>query len=241
LPGPPIAKVYSNRAGSRFRLRHRCKALDRHEHKTKPGGPAGRLEAAADVRRVEAQRRGHRRDIRRFAAFSGELGQGERRLAAASVVQGDFAANRPDVLCQHKLLLLFAAPRESDSGTDRRVAGKRQFRRRRENAQPGAMDFVQGRQHEHRLGVVELARNRLHRRSVEAVRVEHHRKRIAGKPPQRKHVESNVAPAHASPSAKAFGFEHAARLHQFFLRGDQQDFARPGLHGLVQDAENRRG
>ena len=48
-----------------------------------------------------------------------------------------------------------------------------------------AMRRIARRQHEHGLGMVELARDRLHRGGVEALRVEHDRERIAGEAPCR--------------------------------------------------------
>jgi hypothetical protein len=44
--------------------------------------------------------------------------------------------------------------------------------------------------------VVELARDRLHRRRVERLRVEHDGERIAGEAPVGEHVEGGEAPAH---------------------------------------------
>ncbi len=76
------------------------------------------------------------------------------------------------------------------------MAGKRQFPRRRENAQPRAVRRRLRRQHEHRLGMIELAGDRLHRSRIEAVGVEHDRQRIAGKTPVGEHVECRETPLH---------------------------------------------
>ena len=51
-------------------------------------------------------------------------------------------------------------------------------------------------EHEHRLGVVELARDRLHRRRLERFGVKHDGEWIAGKAPVGEHVERGEAPAH---------------------------------------------
>jgi hypothetical protein len=51
-------------------------------------------------------------------------------------------------------------------------------------------------EHEHRLGMVELARDGLHRRRVELLGVEHDGERIAGKTPVGEDVERHETPAH---------------------------------------------
>src|SRR5262249_25769341 len=74
-----------------------------------------------------------------------------------------------------------------------------------ENANARAVSGVGRREHEHRLGVVELARDRLHRRRVEGLRVEHDGERIAGKAPVGEHVERGESPAHESlPCARYY-------------------------------------
>ena len=79
---------------------------------------------------------------------------------------------------------------------DRRVSGERQLARRGEDAQPRAMArFARGK-HKHRLGMAELARNRLHDRRVEPFPIEHDRERIAGKAPIGEHVEGRKPAAH---------------------------------------------
>jgi hypothetical protein len=73
-----------------------------------------------------------------------------------------------------------AALGQRNRRADRRVAGKRQLAAGRENAQAVVGHRVAARQDEHGLRQVELARNRLHLRRVEAIGVKHHGQRIAG-------------------------------------------------------------
>ena len=52
------------------------------------------------------------------------------------------------------------------------------------------------RQHESRLGIIELAGNRLHLRGREPLGIKHHSKRIAAKRAVGEHVHSNVTTLH---------------------------------------------
>ena len=69
---------------------------------------------------------------------------------------------------------------QRDRSADRRVAGKRQFVARREDANSGAVRLVFRRQHEHRFRQVELPRDGLHGGRVEPVGIEDDGQRIAG-------------------------------------------------------------
>jgi hypothetical protein len=118
--------------------------------------------------------------------------------AAAAACRFNRASHRADALLQHDVAPAAVAQSEQHRGPDGRVAGERQLPRRGENANAGAVRGLGRREHEHRLGVVELARDRLHRRRVERFGVEHDGERIAGKAPVGEHVERGEAPAHES-------------------------------------------
>ena len=90
----------------------------------------------------------------------------------------------------------------SAAGADGRVPGERHLGRRRENAHARGVRGVLRLQHEHRLGQVELARDRLHARAVEPVGVEHHRQRVAAEALVGEHVEDVIVEA-ASPRPRA--------------------------------------
>ena len=86
--------------------------------------------------------------------------------------------------------------REQHRGPDRRMAGERQFARRREDAQPRPLLGIVRGQHEHGLRQVEFARDRLHGGGVEAVGVEHDGQRIAGEWLGGEDIEGEEAAAH---------------------------------------------
>jgi len=81
---------------------------------------------------------------------------------------------------------------------DARVAGEGQLDGRGEDAQPVVRVRGGRRQHEGRLGQVELAGDRLHRRRVESFGIEHHGERVAGKRSGREHVEGDEAAGHGA-------------------------------------------
>jgi hypothetical protein len=78
--------------------------------------------------------------------------------------------------------------RKEDGGADGRMAGEWQLHARREDAHARG---AAGRrlEHEDRLRMAELARDRLHAAIVEGVGIEHDRKRVALEAPVREHVE----------------------------------------------------
>ena len=92
--------------------------------------------------------------------------------------------------------------REQHRGADGRVAGERQFACGREDAQPRAVAGILRRQHEHRLGMIELARDRLHCGGVEPCGIEHDGERIAGKAPIGKHVERRETPSTSDQASR---------------------------------------
>ena len=61
-----------------------------------------------------------------------------------------------------------------------------------------AMSRIGWREDEYRFGMVELARNRLHRIRLEALGLAHHRERITGKAAVGEHVERGKRPVHGS-------------------------------------------
>src|SRR5581483_3991488 len=82
---------------------------------------------------------------------------------------------------------------------DRRVAGHRQLAIGREDADSHVAPGARGRHHEGRLGEVELARDRLHQRRVEAAGVEHDRQLVAGQ----RAVGEDVEDAEGEPHRRA--------------------------------------
>ncbi len=89
-----------------------------------------------------------------------------------------------------------AQMREQRRRADGRMAGERQFAGGRENPQRRRIDGIARLAHEHGLGKIELARDRLHPRVVEALGVEHHGERIAGERRIGEDVEQMIGPAH---------------------------------------------
>ena len=111
--------------------------------------------------------------------------------------------HRADAFLDDKIARARAAveAREQHRSPDGRMARERQLARGREDAQAGAVGRIGRRQHEHGLGVIELARNGLHRGGVERVGVEHDRERIAGEAALREHVEGGIAIFHDASAA----------------------------------------
>ncbi len=132
----------------------------------------------------------------RWAGLGRQLRDGEARAAAAAARRFEDASHGADAFLQHDVAAAAVARSEQHRGPDGRVAGERQLPRRGENANARAVARVGRGEDEHGLGVVELARDRLHRRRVELVGVEHHGERVAGKVPVGEHVERREAPAH---------------------------------------------
>ncbi len=177
----------------------RLQALDRHEGEAVAGRPAARREIAeADVAGRDAQRL---RQSRRPAAARPPppAATADRTSPAPPVARRRHPArHRPDGLFQHHGARFTAAVEaaEQHRGAHGRMAGKRQFALGREDAQARAMRGILRRQHEHRLRQIELARDRLHRRGVEAIALQHDGKRIAGKAPVGEDVEGDKAAFH---------------------------------------------
>src|SRR5262245_7107168 len=78
------------------------------------------------------------------------------------------------------------------------MAGELQFSRRREDAHARAMARIARRQYEHRLGMAELARDRLHGGGLEPRGLEHDGERVAGETVVGEHVERDKIPSHRS-------------------------------------------
>src|SRR5215831_19457245 len=76
------------------------------------------------------------------------------------------------------------------------MSGKRQLAPRREDAQRGAMRLLFCGLYEHGLGEIELTRDALHVRGLEALSVEDNSERIAGKASGSEDVEGRVVAAH---------------------------------------------
>jgi hypothetical protein len=107
---------------------------------------------------------------------------------------------RTDALLQHDLAARPAAVAQAEQHRrpDGGMAGKGQLPRRREDAQPRPVIRIGGGEDEHRLGMVELASDRLHHLRLEPSGVEHHGERVAGEAPIGEHIESDETPAHES-------------------------------------------
>ena len=160
--------------------------------------------AEADVGRRETEALGDLFGRRRRPAFLRQAGQGEgrrERLAAAVASDADDVA---DPLLQHQAQVLGGEHlRRAQMGderrrADRRVAGERQFAPGGEDAQRRGVHGIARREHEHGLGQIELAGDRLHARVVEAVGVEHDGERVAGERRLGEHVEKAVGAAHGN-------------------------------------------
>jgi hypothetical protein len=113
----------------------------------------------------------------------GELGAHRRRAAAqrgAAVVADHHRQQARPALLHHVAGLDQAAGDLRHRGAHAGMPRERQLLTRREDAQPVGGRIGGGRQHEHRLGEVELLRQRLELRGLQAVGVEHHGKLVAG-------------------------------------------------------------
>jgi len=155
-----------------------------------------------DFARNEGERRSQHVLVRRLARLLRQLRQVEHRVAQPVGTEAHAAADRTHRLLehQHHFAIAEAGRRplqpKQHRGADRRMAGKGKLPRRREDADRGAVHRPRGRHHEHRLGQVELPRDRLHPRLVEAVAIEDHGERVAGEGPVGEHVQDGVAPGH---------------------------------------------
>ena len=167
------------------------------------------MSAEADVGRREAEAGGDLFGRRRRRAFLRQAGQGEgRRKRLAAAVAGD-ADDVADPLLQHQAQILGGEHlRRAQMGDERRradgrMAGERQLATGGEDAQRRGVYGIARREHEYGLGQVELARDRLHPRVVEAVGVEHDGERVAGERRLGEHVEKAIGAAHGEPLGDA--------------------------------------
>ena len=99
------------------------------------------------------------------------------------------------------------------------------------------MARVVRRHHEHGLGQVELARDRLHARGLEALPVEDDGERIAGERVAGEDVEGGEASGHDQTSST----EAVGGRDELVLRGDRQDLARARVGGALKQAVDRGG
>ena len=79
--------------------------------------------------------------------------------------------------------------RQKNRRSDRRMAGEGQFAPGREDADIGPLSRIRRRKDEHRLGQIELARDRLHAVRIEPLGVQHDGERIAGEAIGRENIE----------------------------------------------------
>ena len=119
------------------------------------------------------------------------------------------------------------------------MPGERKLASWREDAQLGAMRCVFRRLHEHGFGQVELARDRLHRRTIQAIRFEHHRERVPGQARTGEYVERDEAAAHES-LLDSLWLEDSTWGDELILRIDEQDLARICLGGAREQTKYGR-
>ena len=188
-----------------FRLADRRKVANRHEI-VRDTGVEDRRAVILEIHLAghQAECSGNRILARRLRRLGRQHWQVEGRVAGRVRTKAHATPHRPDLFLEHQHHLPLAdsgrgtLQPEEHGGPDRRVAGKRQFPRRGEDADRGAMHGVRRRRDEHRLRQVEFAGDRLHPRVVEATRIEHHGELVAGEWPVGEDVEDGVAAGHVS-------------------------------------------
>ena len=175
----------------------------------------------ADVGRRKAERRGDR------------LGSGARRRPPRAAWRGRNGRirGRPGSFRRGSARARSPAPgrsrhpairraRQEHRGTDRRVAGERELARRREDADAGPVAGLVRRQHEHGLGQIELASDRLHGGGVEPGGLQHDGERIAGEAAIGEHIEGGEASPHGTgpdrwaPQHSVFAAVHGPKTPQ---------------------------
>ena len=170
--GPSSNPNAASQSGSRRARAPSPRAAHRHEREGMPGRPARRAKRAeADVGRWQPERRrdrapstgGARRPRPAVAVARSARGHAHRPIGVTMQRTGPIPSSSTNSRAAGAAI----DAAEQHRGADGRMAGERQFPRRREDAQPRAMRGSARRQHEHGLGQVELARDRLHRRRVE--------------------------------------------------------------------------
>jgi hypothetical protein len=137
------------------------------------------IEADVVDRKAECCR--DRLAARRGVGFARHCRDGEACAAMVAAFRDDAALHRPDLFLEHDVVAGTTAQRQYQRGADGRMAGERHFPAGRENARARRAAGRFGLEHEHRFRMIELARDDLHRRVVDAVGVKHHAERIAGK------------------------------------------------------------
>src|SRR5205085_2303957 len=106
---------------------------------------------------------------------------------------------------------------EEHCRADGRMTRERQLPAGREDAQARPVVSILRREDEHRLGEVELARDRLHGGGVEPFRIEHDGERVAGERPAREDVEGREAAGHAGAYALDRGISISMTRGQWSL------------------------
>ena len=173
---------------------------------------AGCVRIEADIGRLQTER--SRQRIARNAVADGfryfRYNEGREGRAGPSKPHG--AAYGTDFLLDNDVEVApdhfrRAQMCDNDRRADRRMARKRQFRRRREDARTKRVDRIMRFENEDRFGQIELAGDRLHPRAVEPLAIKHDGQRIAGKPRIREDVERVEAALHASNLTDSAGKE----------------------------------
>ena len=123
--------------------------------------------------------------------------------------RGEFGADRLALLCQNlnrheagafleqeSLRRFCSLRRQHKGGPDIGMARERDFGANRENANLRIMRGIARRQHERRLRIIELGRNRLHLRGRQPAGIQHYRKRIAAEGAVGENVHGDITPLH---------------------------------------------
>ena len=123
--------------------------------------------------------------------------RGEAHVARIGRPRLEAARHVADLFFQNEFSLAAAVEqRKQNRGADRRMTRKRHLGSRIEDADRGAISSVGRREHEYGFGIIEFARDRLHRVGFEACRLKHNGERISGKFLFREHVEGEEAAFH---------------------------------------------
>ena len=138
---------------------------------------------------------------RRFSAQLRELLEGLRRSEfradGSIILLENFDRHKSGALLEQQPRRRFRGlRRQYEGGPDIGMAGERKLLVHGENAHLCVMRGIARRQHESRLGIIELRSNGLHLRRRKPSGVQHHRERIAAKGAIGKNVHGDIAPLH---------------------------------------------
>ena len=185
------------------RLGHRLQRRYRHERERVAGREPGRaMVLEADLGRDQSDRRGQAIRRRQRAAFLRQLGRIELGKRRRTGPQPHPDPDRADPLLEHDQSVPMPGRRrglelgKQRGRADGRMSGEGHLYGRSEDAHARRVRVVLRLGDEHGLGQVELARDRLHARRVEAVGVEHNGQRVAAEPLVGEHVEDVIGQAH---------------------------------------------